>query len=573
MAKALYRKWRPQDWSEVVSQEHVIQTLKNAVALDRVGHAYLFSGPRGTGKTTTARLLAKAVNCKDPDRKNRPCNQCDHCLALNAGRFLDLIEIDAASNTSVDDVRDLREKINFSPTQGEFKVYIIDEVHMLSTAAFNALLKTLEEPPPHAIFILATTEIQKIPATVLSRCQRHEFRHIPINTIVQHLKVKSQSEGIQVEEAVFSEIARQATGSLRDAISLLDQLTSTAEKVNLEMAQQILGTATSESVIEVVEALIRKDTATGLGKINQALDSGTDPRQFARQLVTYLRNILLYLMDNKEQIEVSEAVRVKIHDHANQITLGELLKAIESFNKATIEKQANWHPGLGLELAFTNFLVEPQPAPQPPLVSVHKPVKAKSDNPVVTNFQDTPESQAEKKAQTVNPKQSSTGLAHPPIEKTKTDPALQTDPETPQEAKEKTSEPDPSPETGPRETSEISLNEMHRLWPKVKSMVGQHNRRTEGLLNSANIAGLRENTLFLGFSSETLKNMMEKERNLNLTADILEETFGRSILVKCIVTTSQTSSIPNDLKIDQDGMVGTATRDLGGKISKAEEIE
>ncbi|MFW5714710.1 MAG: DNA polymerase III subunit gamma/tau, partial [Brevefilum sp.] len=170
MAKALYRKWRPQDWDEVAAQEHVIQTLKNAVALDRVGHAYLFSGPRGTGKTTTARLLAKAVNCKDSDLKNRPCNQCEHCLALNAGRFMDLIEIDAASNTSVDDVRDLREKINFSPSQGEFKVYIIDEVHMLSTAAFNALLKTLEEPPPHAIFVLATTEIQKIPATVLSRC-------------------------------------------------------------------------------------------------------------------------------------------------------------------------------------------------------------------------------------------------------------------------------------------------------------------------------------------------------------------------------------------------------------------
>ena len=188
MSEALYRKWRPQLWDKVVGQDHIVQTLKNAIRSNRVGHAYLFSGPRGTGKTTTARLLAKAVNCQDPDLGVRPCNKCENCLSVNMARFMDLIEIDAASNTSVDDVRDLREKIGFSPSQGRFKVYIIDEVHMLSTAAFNALLKTLEEPPPHAIFILATTEVHKIPATVLSRCQRHEFRRIPVVTIVDLLK-------------------------------------------------------------------------------------------------------------------------------------------------------------------------------------------------------------------------------------------------------------------------------------------------------------------------------------------------------------------------------------------------
>lgn len=245
MPKALYRKWRPQSWDEVAGQEHITQTLRNAVMLDRVAHAYLFSGPRGTGKTTCARLVAKAVNCLNPDLENRPCNECEHCKAITAGRFMDLIEIDAASNTSVDDVRDLRDKINFSPSQGRFKVYIIDEVHMLSTAAFNALLKTLEEPPAHAIFVLATTEIHKIPATVLSRCQRHEFRRIPIEIIVNYLKEKSQTEGLKIEEPVFIEVARQATGSLRDAISLLDQLTSTEEEISLEMAQTILGTATS----------------------------------------------------------------------------------------------------------------------------------------------------------------------------------------------------------------------------------------------------------------------------------------------------------------------------------------
>src|SRR5512140_3504832 len=226
MGQALYRKWRPRLWDQVVAQDHVVLTLKNAIRSDRVGHAYLFAGPRGTGKTTTARLLAKAVNCLDEDLAKRPCDHCANCKAINEGRFLDLIEIDAASNTSVEDVRDLRDKINFSPSMGRKKVYIIDEVHMRSTAAFNALLKTLEEPPDHAIFILATTEVHKIPATVLSRCQRHEFRRISVADIVAQLKKLAEGEGVEASDEVMALVARQATGSLRDAISLLDQLTS-----------------------------------------------------------------------------------------------------------------------------------------------------------------------------------------------------------------------------------------------------------------------------------------------------------------------------------------------------------
>jgi len=259
MAQALYRRWRPQDWGEVVGQDHVVRTLRNAVRGGRVAHAYLFAGPRGTGKTTTARLLAKAVNCLAEDLGQRPCGECEHCRAIAEGSFLDLIEIDAASNTSVEDVRDLRERINFAPNKGRYKVYIVDEVHMLSTAAFNALLKTLEEPPKHAIFILATTEVHKIPATVLSRCQRHEFRRIPVATILTYLQSKVQEEGLQVEKQALELIARQATGSLRDAISLLDQLASTGEEVTLAFAEEVLGTATDEVVRGVVEALIDRE--------------------------------------------------------------------------------------------------------------------------------------------------------------------------------------------------------------------------------------------------------------------------------------------------------------------------
>ena len=234
MAQALYRQWRPLTWSEVVGQEHVVRTLQNAVEGERLSHAYLFSGPRGTGKTSTARILAKAVNCLNESLDKRPCNECKACVAVNEGRYLDLIEIDAASNTSVDDVRDLRDRINFAPNEGRFKVYVVDEVHMLSTAAFNALLKTLEEPPSHAMFILATTEVHKIPATVLSRCQRHEFRRIPIDVISSYLDEKIQEGGYEVEPDATQLIARQATGSLRDATSLLDQLLSMGEAVTLE---------------------------------------------------------------------------------------------------------------------------------------------------------------------------------------------------------------------------------------------------------------------------------------------------------------------------------------------------
>ena len=575
MAKALYRKWRPQDWNEVIAQEHVTQTLRNAVINDRVAHAYLFAGPRGTGKTTTARLLAKAVNCLDPDPHNRPCNQCDHCKSLNDGRFMDLIEIDAASNTSVDDVRDLRDKINFSPSQGKYKVYIIDEVHMLSTAAFNALLKTLEEPPPHAIFILATTEIHKIPPTVLSRCQQHEFRRIPVKDIVDLLRQRSEQEGFKVADPVFTLIARQATGSFRDAISLLDQLSSLDEMITLEMAEKVMGTATNLSVIEIVDHLVARNTAEGLSQINKSLDSGTDPRQLARQLVTYLRNVLLFKMNNDDQVEVADNVKEKIFEHANKFSINDLLLAINAFNDATSETHANWHPGLGLELAFTTYLTAPSLIPttqeQPsakahptPTQQVDRPSQQKTVKKAAPKQTPAPaQKQAEPKDQspqtTTTPEiQDKAVSIEPELKESKDIPATD----------EKVNKAEIEPNSG-----EVSLKDIQKAWGPIKTAVGKHNRRTEGLLNSSKLAGLNENILILGFSSEILKEMMEKEGNLNLTADILEEVLGQPLVLKCIVTSSQVSALPDDLEIDKDGMVGTATRDLGGKISSAKEID
>ncbi|MGQ0601863.1 MAG: DNA polymerase III subunit gamma/tau, partial [Anaerolineales bacterium] len=297
-AQALYRKWRPQLWDEVVGQEHVVQTLRNAIAADRMGHAYLFSGPRGCGKTTSARLVAKALNCLHTDPAQRPCNICEYCVAVNESRFLDLIEIDGASNNSVENVRELRDKINFAPSQGRFKIYIIDEVHMLSMGAFNALLKTLEEPPPHAVFILATTESYKIPATVASRCQRFEFRRIPVTDIVARLEELCRQENVTVEQPALELVARQATGALRDAISLLDQLVSADNVVTLAQTQALLGTAVSQTVQELSSALAANDTAVGVNLINTVIDGGIDPRQLARQMVEYLRALMLIRLGN-----------------------------------------------------------------------------------------------------------------------------------------------------------------------------------------------------------------------------------------------------------------------------------
>ena len=356
MSKVLYLEYRPKSWDAVIGQDHIVKTLRNAIVAGRIAHAYLFAGPRGTGKTTTARLLAKMVNCTNPDPAKRPCGKCDNCIAVDKGRFLDLIEIDGASTNSVDDVRDLRDKINFSPNKGEYKIYIIDEVHMLSKPAFNALLKTLEEPPSHAIFILATTEIHKIPATVLSRCQRHEFRRIPVAEIVANLEKIAQAETISFEPEALTLIARQATGSMRDAISLLDQLASGGENITLSMTQTVLGTATSQSVIQLAGALIQQQPAQGLDYIHETLDNGTDPHQFARQIVDYFRNLLLIRMGNDTYIDASSDVLDLMQQHAQAFEIPALLDIIRVFNHAAVESKATWQPALPLEMAYIGAL-------------------------------------------------------------------------------------------------------------------------------------------------------------------------------------------------------------------------
>jgi len=518
MTQAFYRKWRPQTWDTVIGQEHVITTLKNAVFADRVAHAFLFAGPRGTGKTSSARVLAKAVNCLAEELSARPCNECEHCQAVNNSRFLDLIEIDAASNTSVDDVRDLRDKINFSPNQARFKVYIIDEVHMLSTAAFNALLKTLEEPPSHAIFILATTEVHKIPATVLSRCQRHEFRRIPVTDIVANLKSLAAHENLQVDPEAFTMIARQATGSLRDAVSLLDQLASTSQEITLEMTQSVLGTAASQAILEIIAAILAQDAAHGLDHLHQTLDGGSDPRQFARQIVDYLRNLLLVRMGNANQIDATNDVRAQMALHAQAFSVPDLMRVIRAFNHAANDAQIAWQPALPLELAFVESLEQPPAGDSQPQVGALP-------------------------TQKVLPSQTSPGIL-------------------------KGSKPPrvagPSAESvAPQETTAESLpNPVNQHWREILAQVRHQNPQTQALLNSCKPLGVKNGTLLLGFKGEFAKSKMEQGENIEVLNQVLEQILGETMPIRCVMSVG--GELPGD--IDQDGMVASALRDLGGEI-------
>jgi DNA polymerase-3 subunit gamma/tau len=528
--QALYRKYRPKEWDEVVGQDHVVTTLKHAIAADRVAHAYLFAGSRGTGKTTLARLLAKSVNCLNPDPTKRPDNECENCKAVNENRFLDLIEIDAASNTSVDDVRALRDKINFSPSQGKYKIYIIDEVHMLSTAAFNALLKTLEEPPPHAIFVLATTEIHKIPATVLSRCQRHEFRRVPVGEIVTQLKMIIKAEKIQADDDALIQIARQSAGGMRDAISLLDQLSSTGDKITLALAQTVLGTATSQTVLEIISSVMDHDPAHGLETIHNALDAGADPRSLARQIVEYLRGLMLIQMGNVNQVEATADVKKQMQSHARSFSTGDVLRMMKAFNNAATDLRGGWQPSLSLELALAEVLDAPgEPAPRPSAPPPAATVRAQPQPSAVS--------------QTESPQKPAS------IE------------EIPEEdaGHESAYDVEASP---PSEKSAIGAGDIIKAWKHLSASLPKPQANLAALLNSVKMIDMQGKTLILGLASDVLVSKIDKPDQIEAIRKLVRDEFGVDVNVRCVVTTAKGKIPPN---IPQDGMVAAAIQH-GGQI-------
>ena len=360
--QVLYRKWRPQKLTDVVGQESVTQTLQRAVATDRISHAYLLCGPRGTGKTSTARILAKAVNCKSPI-DGEPDNECHACVSISEGRALDLIEIDAASNRGIDDIRSLSDKINFAPNEFRYKVYIIDEVHMLTEQAFNALLKTLEEPPDHAIFILATTEAHKVPLTIISRCQRYDFRRIPLSAMSQKLAELCGAEGVEATEEALEILAKSATGSLRDAENLLEQaVVSYGSPLQGDQIREMLGLGGDVEALKLARHVVAKTVGEGLSTITEVSNSGADLRQLQRGVTEFLRSVMLIKSGSTDELGYSEEVTTQLRAAASGSELTHLLRAIKAFSSADMRHDSS--SPLPLELALVESSLAPEPVSQ-----------------------------------------------------------------------------------------------------------------------------------------------------------------------------------------------------------------
>ena len=342
MYTALYRQWRPDTFEDVVGQDTIVRTLKNQLHSGRIAHAYLFCGSRGTGKTSTAKIFSRAINCMTPV-ENGPCGTCDACINLASGNNMDIMEIDAASNNGVDEIRDLRDKVRFPPTVGKYKVYIIDEVHMLSMGAFNALLKTLEEPPEHVVFILATTEPHKLPATILSRCQRYDFKRIPIVVIVDRMKTICEKMNITVEEAGLYTIARWAEGGMRDALSLLDQsIGFCGDKISNKDILSVLGTADQGFIFHTVDDILLSNAQQLLNSIGLLMDDGKDLNVFLRDILHHLRNLLVikYCDDPAKLLDVEESTIVRLKAQAQNAGEARLIRSIETLS--ALEAKLKW---------------------------------------------------------------------------------------------------------------------------------------------------------------------------------------------------------------------------------------
>ena len=360
MYLALYRKYRPKTFEEVIGQEHIVKTLVNQIKYDKISHAYLFTGSRGTGKTSTAKIFAKAINCID-SKDGSPCLNCETCKALD-GTNIDVLEIDAASNNGVDEIRDLREKIKYPPVVGKYKVYIIDEVHMLSTSAFNALLKTLEEPPKHTIFILATTEVHKLPATILSRCLRFDFRLVPLEILTAHLKKVLDDEGVKYDEQAINVIVRAGEGSVRDMLSIADRCVSfSGDELTYEQVLTVLGVSEREVLINMANKILSKDTGSALVELDKVLSLGKTPLVFSNDLIGYFRDLLLVNSlgeKSRDIVVVRDDVYEAMKKQVEGDNYAEILKAIEVLSSVEQELRYSAEPRIVLETAIIKIINE-----------------------------------------------------------------------------------------------------------------------------------------------------------------------------------------------------------------------
>lgn len=549
ITEVLYRKWRPQALADVVGQEHVTQTLLNALAQERVAHAYLFCGPRGTGKTSTARIMAKAVNCLKNGR-GEPCNDCHICQAVTGGSALDLIEIDAASNRGIDEVRDLRERANYSPAEARFKIYIIDEVHMMTTPAFNALLKTLEEPPSHIIFILATTEAHKLPPTIVSRCQRFDFRRISQNATLGRLETICQGEGMEADPWVLRFISKASGGSLRDAENLLEKLmVSYGNRIEPQHVRELLGISADMPLEVFIASMLRGDLAESLRILHGVAEQGANLRYFQRELLEYLRSLMMVVAGAEDVVDIPAEEMTALKGLAPEIGLEDVTRALHIFSG--VDLKADGAGPFALETALVEVclaLGKRAVRPEAPIRLAYgsketlekSPAPVKEPPPLVLQAADlSPET-------LVIPRPEDQG----PDEPTVPEPSSSDDEEC----------------LGPEPTSIKDIGVFRQRWPElVDALKGQGSKGSlDALLrNACEPIAIEGETLVVGFYYPFHKSKIEDPKYRHLVEKKVSEVFGAPYKIRCDLVTKESS--PPPVSTPDHGPLVQAALEMGAR--------
>ncbi len=562
----LARKYRPQTFEQVIGQDHVSQTLINAIASDRVAHAILFSGPRGTGKTTVARILSKAINCINGPSPV-PCNTCRSCREITAGSAVDVFEIDGASNNSVEQVRDLRENVKYMPAHSSYKIYIIDEVHMLSTAAFNALLKTLEEPPPHVIFLFATTEPQKIPITILSRCQRHDFRRIHLDLIIDHMEYLCNQEGIEISSNSLWIIAREADGSMRDALSLLDQVMTCSEKaIDHEYVLGILGLIDRKLLFDFSETILKKDIPGLLDLLDHIYDHGHDMKKFYGNLIEHFRNLLIIRIGKNS----NKLVNLPVHEielmsrQINDVSAAYLSQVFDILFKEEAVIRYSTQPKIALEILFIRMFEIKPALPIDVLIDKLNDIQQGTGNFSNNSISETPAdytSAPEKKTISSNDSEFSTKLSSNELEKNE-----------PEKNEPEKNDPEHN-NSGRISPANASAGEdLVDTWKKVYAIISKTQPALAASMNHSGIINRTDKTIEIEVNGNDFKiNMVKRDKNMVILKDIFRDYFNRDMeIIICPKMIESGTKKKNETNLKNKAlshpMVSDALEIFNGKI-------
>ena len=554
------RKWRPQRFEDIIGQGHVTRTLQNAIKNDRIAHAYIFSGSRGVGKTTAARILAKALNCINGPTPE-PCNNCDPCREITSGLSTDVLEIDGASNTGVDDVRELRENVKYAPMHGKYKVYIIDEVHMLSNSAFNALLKTLEEPPAHVIFVFATTEVHEIPATVLSRCQHFNFKRLTLIEIVDRLRFIAEKDGIDINDNGLSIIAKAADGSMRDSLSILDQVISfCGKKVDEKEIADVLGVINKDIMLSFIDRLKNKDSAGIIKIIREVQDCGYDVRQFCNNLIEHIRNIMIVKVSisPEELIELSRDAVDEIKRLAEGLSMEDVQLLFSIFSKLHEEIRRSPYPWMSLEMAAIKAVHIPSFKNIDKLIEL---VSSPSGN--TGDMGEYRRQNTEVRSQKTEDRSQESGVRSQKSEDVIKMPLKTGD-----------------VNYGVSEANELNNGNGSSVnWEELINRVKEKKPNIGSYLEQGELVRSSERELIIGFSDRTsfLIEIIERDDNKRILKNLINDICHREIQLKFVKISTNANSRNSNMKdgagVDINPMVKDALDIFGGKLLGVRKIE